>query len=324
MVLLLRAELLKLSRSRGVWVVTGMAVAFMVFVQWHSQGVSYQFATGIEEYRRLLGMPCTTGSPGHAVACTAKQADAYRAALSGQIVDDERAARAGWLGISPLGELVFTLGMFATAVGVGVAMSLGSIAVDTELRSGGLKASIIQQQRRGRVVAGKLGGAYAVTLGAILVCAVCSVATGRLLQAIRPLPAPSGAPWSGAALPAWGWTIAAGLLTPAVMIAVTVAGGLLVRSTLGAVGGAGAFVLLDRAFVALQPHLAYAGFTGAVGVVTRSLVSSELTQSNFTVVLWPSSLGNGGAAPLATLELVAMAAAAGLLALGALHWREIR
>jgi hypothetical protein len=326
-VLLTRAGLAKLLKQKGVWITIFAAVLFSCWIQWHSGTAqegwrqSVQAAQSqLQEIRSGHGCQIVTGLPGQ--HCSAAQIAGVKQSARSNLAQAMQFLRSGAAGFTVLGSIVVSLGLLGTGVGFILGVAIGAIAVETEMRSGGLKATLLAAARRRLVL---LTTAIACYLCAIL-GAVCNIAgvigVSALQSSARPLGV-SATTLSGAGSPSIWILFLATAVTPAVGIGVALAAGFLGQSSLAAIGGVTALVVIDRLVAVMATSIAPYTLIGTIGRLTDALGQSQLAAAGVTVRLWPAEIINGGAI-WGFLEALAIAGCGLFIAAVSLQRREIR
>jgi hypothetical protein len=325
--LLVRAELTKLVKLRSIWITIAAVAIFAAWIQWHSGTAQEGWQQSVQAAHSELqtirsghGCLVVTGSPGQ--SCTAAQIATVKQEAAGQLAQASATLRWGAAGFTALGAVIVSLGLLGTGVGFVLGVAIGAIAVETETRSGGLKTTLLTVAHRRQVVLATAAACYLCALiGAVgTIAAVFGVSA--LETAIRPLDI-SAAALSGPGSPNLVLLLLATAVTPAVGVGAALAAGFLGQSSLAAIGGVTALVVIDRLVAIAGTSIAPYTLVGAIGKITAALGQSRLAAASVTVRLWPSGIMPGGV-PWGFLEVLAIAGGGLWIAMAALQRREIR
>lgn len=239
--------------------------------------------------------------------------------MLGNMAEATQALRWGAKGFGPLGATIVSLGLLGTGVGFILSVIVGALAMETELRSGGLKAAVIMAARRRLVVVAMAASCYlCVVTGAILII-IAMIGVSALQVSLRPLGVGLGGPDVSAI-----WTaLLATVITPAVGIGLALAAGFLGRSSLAALGGPAGLLVIDRLLAMMAPGVASYTLIGAIARISAGLTHSQLAAASVTVTIWPSGIDPGGVF-LGCLEVLVIAGLGLGVAVVSLGRREIR
>lgn len=324
--LLIQADLMKLLKLKGVWVAILAAILFSCWIQWHSGTIQEGWQQSIQAAQVQLqlissGHGCEVVTGSLQQHCSTGQVAAARQSALASLAAAIQALRWGAKGFGPLGATIVSLGLLGTGVGFILSIIIGALAMETEMQSGGLKATMLLAARRRLVVMAKAASCYlCAIIGAVLVI-IFMIGVSAVQVSLRPLGAGVGLGGPGISSV---WTpLLATVVTPAVGVGLALAAGFIGQSSLAAVGGPAGLVVIDRLVAMVAPSAAPYTLVGSIAGISTGLAHSHLAVASVTVTIWPSGINPGGVY-LGCLEVLVIAGLGLGVAAVSLRRHEIR
>jgi hypothetical protein len=325
--LLIRAGLAKLLRLKALWVVIFVAILLSGWIQWHSGTAQEGWLQTVQSYQNQLrtihsghGCLLVTGQSG--AACTRAQVASLQRSDVAAMAQAMQLLRMGAAGFTLLGSAIVALGLLGTGIGFVLGVAVGAIAIETEMRSGGLKSTMLAVRHRRAVVGAIAISCYICALIGVACNVIALVGVSALQIAIRPLGV-SAVTFGGSGASSLWILVLAAAVTPAVGIGLALAAGFIGQSSLAAVGGVTALIIVDRLVAATLTHVAPYTLVGAIGNLASAPAQAVLAAASVTVKLWPTEVSQGRVL-WGLVELIVIAGFVFYLADASLQRREIR
>lgn len=324
--LLVQADLVKLLKLKGVWISIFAAVLFACWIQWHSGTIQEGWEQSIQAAQVQLqlissGHGCEVVTGSLLQHCSTGPVATARQSVLANLDAATQAMRSGAKGFGPLGATIVSLGLFGTGVGFILSIIIGALAMETEMQSGGLKATMLLVARRRLVVMAKAASCYLCAITGAVLAIIFMIGVSAVQVSLRPLGGGVGP--GGPGISSLWTPLLATVVTPAVGVGLALAAGFFGQSSLAAVGGPAGLVVIDRLVAMVAPDAAPYTLIGAIAGISSGLAHSQLAASSVTVTIWPAGIDPGGVL-LGCLEVLVIAGLGLGIAAISLGRQEIR